>query len=126
MAGVSTASALQVAEPRLPLSLQVLYGVGEIPITVTMGLIGIYVLFFYNSVMRLDGALAGFGVTAGLIVDAVVDPYIGFLSDRSRLPLGRRQSFMLAGWPRHGAVLSGRCSARRSRLENGRSSCGCC
>jgi GPH family glycoside/pentoside/hexuronide:cation symporter len=62
-----------------------------------MGLFGIYVLFFYNSVMRLDGTLAGIGVTAGLIVDAVLDPYIGFRSDASRFRLGRRQAFMLFG-----------------------------
>ena len=81
----------------LTLTLQVLYGLGEIPITATMGLFGIYVLLFYNSVMGLDGALAGVGVTAGLIVDAVLDPYIGFRSDTSRFRLGRRQSFMLFG-----------------------------
>lgn len=86
----------QVRRP-LPFTLQLLYGLGEIPITATMGLFGIYVLLFYNSVMRLDGTLAGIGVTAGLIVDAVLDPYIGFRSDASRLPLGRRQSFMLFG-----------------------------
>ncbi len=81
----------------LPFILQVFYGIGEIPITVTMGLFGIYILLFYNSVMGLDGALAGFGVTAGLVVDAVLDPYIGFRSDSSQLKLGRRQSFMLFG-----------------------------
>ena len=88
-----------VGEIRRPLALglQVLYGLGEIPITATMGLFGIYVLLFYNSVMRLDGTLAGIGVTAGLIVDAVLDPYIGFRSDASRFRLGRRQSFMLFG-----------------------------
>lgn len=86
-------------QARQPLSfaLQILYGLGEIPITATMGLFGIYVLLFYNSVMRLDGTLAGIGVTAGLIVDAVLDPYIGFRSDASQFRLGRRQSFMLFG-----------------------------
>jgi hypothetical protein len=45
--------------------------VGEIPITLTMAVFGIYVLLFYNSVMGLNGALAGFGVTAGLVVDGI-------------------------------------------------------
>lgn len=81
----------------LPLSLQILYGIGEIPITATMGLFGIFVLFFYHAVMGLPGSLAGFGVTAGLVVDAILDPYIGYRSDRSRARLGRRQSFMLFG-----------------------------
>ncbi len=82
---------------RLRLPLKLLYGAGEVPITATMGLFGIYVLFFYNSVMGLDGTLAGIGVTAGLIVDAILDPYIGFRSDASRLRFGRRQAFMLFG-----------------------------
>ncbi len=98
-----SARAIPAAEPeskvqvRLPLTLQIVYGIGEIPITATMGLVGIYVLLFYNSVMKLDGALAGFGVTAGLVVDALIDPYIGFRSDRSQRRLGRRQSYMLFG-----------------------------
>lgn len=81
----------------LPLLLKGLYGLGEIPITATMGLFGIYVLLFYNSVMGLNAGLAGFGITAGLVVDAVLDPFIGFRSDASRLSLGRRQAFMLFG-----------------------------
>ena len=97
MASLSAVPAVAGARRPLPLLLQVLYGAGEIPITATMGLFGIYVLFFYNSVMGLDGALAGIGVTAGLIVDAVLDPYVGFRSDASRLRWGRRQSFMLFG-----------------------------
>ncbi len=98
MSAISVAPGMAArARPRLSLALQVLYGLGEIPITATMGLFGIYVLLFYNSVMRLDGTLAGIGVTAGLIVDAVLDPYIGFRSDASRFRFGRRQSFMLFG-----------------------------
>jgi len=81
----------------VPLSLKILYGVGEIPITLTMVITGVYVVLFYNSVMGLNGALAGFGATAGLVIDAVVDPYIGFRSDAARFALGRRQSFMLVG-----------------------------
>src|SRR6185503_21386399 len=33
----------------------------------------------------------------GLAWDAVIDPYIGYLSDRSRFRWGRRHVFMLAG-----------------------------
>jgi GPH family glycoside/pentoside/hexuronide:cation symporter len=94
-------SAAVISQPLVrkpvPLGLKILYGVGEIPITLTMAVFGIYVLLFYNSVMGLNGALAGFGVTAGLVVDAVLDPYIGFRSDAARFALGRRQSFMLFG-----------------------------
>ena len=86
------------ADPRpLPLSVKLLYGVGEMPITVLMFLSGIFLLFFYKTVMGLPPALAGLGLSASLVLDAVLDPYIGYLSDRARHRLGRRHVFMLPG-----------------------------
>src|ERR1017187_913653 len=72
------------AEPRpLAISAKLLYGVGEMPITVLMVLSGLFIQ---------------------LALDAVGDPSIGHLSDRSRHRLGR-QAFMLPGRAGHGAVL---------------------
>lgn len=73
------------------------YGAGEMPITITMVLLGLFGLFFYNSVLGLPAPLASLGFAAGLALDAVLDPYIGYRSDRSRSPLGRRHIFMFAG-----------------------------
>jgi len=96
--GASTLSRLTVEQPRpLPLSAKLLYGAGEIPITVLMVLSGLFILFFYNSVMGLPASLVGIGVSASLVLDALIDPYIGHLSDRIRHPLGRRHAFMLPG-----------------------------
>jgi len=81
----------------LPISAKLLYGVGEMPITVLMVLSGLFILFFYNSVMGLPATLVGIGMFASLTVDAVIDPLIGHLSDRSRHRLGRRHAFMLPG-----------------------------
>jgi glycoside/pentoside/hexuronide:cation symporter, GPH family len=93
---ISPAPAL--AEPRpLPLAAKLLYGVGEMPITVLMFLSGFFLLFFYKSVMGLPPALAGAGLFASLALDAVIDPYIGHLSDRTRHRLGRRHVYMLPG-----------------------------
>ncbi|MGD0362575.1 MAG: MFS transporter [Bryobacteraceae bacterium] len=86
------------AEPRpLAISAKLLYGVGEIPITVLMVLSGLFILFFYNSVMGLPAVLVGIGLSVTLALDAVTDPLIGHLSDRSRHRLGRRHAFMLPG-----------------------------
>ncbi|MES1262118.1 MAG: MFS transporter, partial [Acidobacteriota bacterium] len=75
----------------------VCYSVGEVPITITMALVGLLALFFYSSVMGLSGTLVGTGLAAGLAVDALFDPLIGFLSDASRHRFGRRHSFMATG-----------------------------
>ncbi len=73
------------------------YGIGEMAITVSMTLFGLFVLFFYSSVMGLPPFLVGVGAAAGLLWDAVIDPYIGYRSDRATSRLGRRHGFMLVG-----------------------------
>lgn len=62
-----------------------------------MVLFGLFLMFFYNSVMGLPATLVGIAVSAGLAIDAVVDPYIGYRSDFLRHPWGRRLPFMLFG-----------------------------
>ena len=45
------------------------------------------------------GVLTAWGLArlAGGLVDSLADPFVGFASDRSRSPLGRRRSFMIYG-----------------------------
>jgi Na+/melibiose symporter-like transporter len=76
---------------------KILYGIGEIAITMKMVLFGLFILFFYNSVMGLSALLVGVASAVGLVVDAVSDPYVGYRSDASRSRYGRRHSFMLVG-----------------------------
>jgi len=86
------------ADPRpLPLSAKLLYGVGEMPITVLMVISGLFMLFFYNSVMGLPSAWVGIGLSSSLVVDALLDPFIGHMSDRTSHRFGRRHLFMLPG-----------------------------
>ena len=65
------------------------YGMIDLPMTVL-------VLFFYTDVVKLDPALAGYGMLAGNLVSAIFDPALGHLSDRTRTVLGRRRPFLLA------------------------------
>src|SRR5207248_774929 len=51
---------------------------------------------FYNNVLGLSGTLCGLAATIALVIDALLDPVIGSLSDRLRSPLGRRHPFMYA------------------------------
>lgn len=57
-----------------------------------------FVLFFYSQVVGLDGFRIGIALAVILVFDAIVDPYIGALSDRMhRAPLGRRHTLMATG-----------------------------
>ncbi len=83
--------------PRLGWSTKILYGVGEIPNAVKTITFGLFVLFFYSTVMGVPAALVGIGSAVMSVWDACMDPYIGHLSDNWRSRYGRRHPFMLVG-----------------------------
>jgi GPH family glycoside/pentoside/hexuronide:cation symporter len=68
-----------------------------VPNAVKTILAALFGFFFYTSVMGLPGSLVGLAGAIGLAYDAVIDPYIGHLSDKSRSRWGRRHAYMLAG-----------------------------
>ena len=79
---------------RLPLKL--LYGIGAIAFGVKDNGFQVLLLLFYNQSLGLDARLAGLAIMIALVVDACVDPTIGYLSDRLRSRWGRRHPFMYA------------------------------
>jgi GPH family glycoside/pentoside/hexuronide:cation symporter len=80
----------------VPVRVGMLYGAGGICDSVKSVASGLYLLFFYTTVLGLPGTLVGFAAALGLLWDALSDPIIGGLSDRSRSPL-RRHGWMAAG-----------------------------
>src|SRR5262249_5679587 len=64
---------------------------------------GLFLFFFYTSVVGLSGTLVGIAAAIGLVWNALGDPIIGHASDRARSWLGRRHAFMLAGAATMGA-----------------------
>ncbi len=55
-----------------------------------------FVLIYYSQVLGLDAGLAGLAVGIGLVVDAITDPLIGYLSDSTRSRWGRRHPWLYA------------------------------
>ncbi|WP_425228456.1 MFS transporter [Sphingomonas sp.] len=90
-------STAAVAPPRrLSRGLVVAYGFGAVAYGVKDTGFGGFLLFFYNQVMGLPQATVSFVIMAALLIDAAVDPMIGFLSDRTRSRWGRRHPWMYA------------------------------
>ena len=83
----------------LPLAHKIAYGAGSFVDTVTNNGLTVFGLFYFTSVCGVAGGSAGLALSAGLVVDAVLDPLIGSVSDRWRSRLGRRLPFMLLGLP---------------------------
>ena len=55
-----------------------------------------FLLFYYNQVLGLSGSKAGLAIFIALLFDAVTDPLVGALSDRTRSRWGRRHPFLFA------------------------------
>ena len=73
------------------------YGVGEIAGALPNSVSAFFFLFFLTNVAGLEPTLAGAAVLFGKVWDAFSDPVVGWLSDRTRSPLGRRYPWMLGG-----------------------------
>jgi GPH family glycoside/pentoside/hexuronide:cation symporter len=85
------------AGDRLSPRTRLAYGVGEIAGALPNSVSAFFFLFFLTHVAGLSPTLGGAAVLFGKVWDAFSDPLIGWLSDRTRSPLGRRYPWMLAG-----------------------------
>ncbi|MGF1457802.1 MAG: MFS transporter [Leptolyngbyaceae cyanobacterium] len=83
--------------PSLPLSVKLSYGTGELAAAVPSSLSAFFVLYFFTDVAGLTPVLAGGVLLFGRLWDAINDPLVGWLSDRTQSPLGRRYPWMLIG-----------------------------
>lgn len=82
--------------PVCDLRTKLLYGVGSVAFGVKDGGFATFLLIYYSQVLGLAAERVGFAIMLALVVDAVVDPAIGWLSDRLHSPWGRRHPFMYA------------------------------
>ena len=74
---------------------KVAYGAGDFGAGVTSTLIVFSLLIFLTDVAGLRPELAATVLLIGKIWDALMDPVVGILSDRTSLRWGRRHSWML-------------------------------
>lgn len=82
----------------LTFSTKLAYGAGDLGPAITANLLAFFLLIFFTNVAGLNAGLAGSVLMIGKIWDAVNDPMVGVLSDRTRSTRwGRRYPWMLYG-----------------------------
>jgi len=84
------------AEHRLPLGLKLGNGVGSIAFGVKDNGFSVFLLIFYNQVLGLDPGLVGIILLLALLLDAMIDPLVGYWSDHTRSRWGQRHPWLYA------------------------------
>ncbi len=80
---------------RLRVSTKLGYGAGEFSSSVFFTVTTVILLIFLTDNVGLSATLAGTALLIGKLWDAVIDPVIGYLSDRTRTRMGRRRPWLL-------------------------------
>ena len=75
---------------KLPMRLKLIQGFGAVAFGVKDNGFSFFLLIFYNQVLGMDAGLVSLALLVALLVDAVVDPILGHLSDRTYTRWGRR------------------------------------
>ncbi len=73
------------------------FGVTELGGNLFFTMIGFFLMPFLTDTVKLGAVLAGAACWIGKICDAVTDPTVGYLSDRTRSKWGRRRPWMFFG-----------------------------
>jgi GPH family glycoside/pentoside/hexuronide:cation symporter len=83
--------------PKLPLMVCIGWGAGTLAVASLFNAVNVLLLRYLVDFVGLGAGLAGSMIALSKFYDALIDPTIGTLSDRSRSPAGRRRPFVLAG-----------------------------
>jgi GPH family glycoside/pentoside/hexuronide:cation symporter len=82
-------------EEKLPVRVKLGYGVGEFASSLFWITIAFYLMNFMTDEVGISASLAGLALMVGKIWDAVTDPAVGFISDRTKTRWGRRRPWFL-------------------------------
>ncbi|HWU03653.1 MAG TPA: MFS transporter, partial [Novosphingobium sp.] len=81
----------------LPRRLAVAWGSGSFCQTLVIYAFGVLYFRYLTDTVGLGAALVGSLIAVSKVYDALINPVIGWLSDRIDTPMGRRRPWMLAG-----------------------------
>lgn len=82
---------------RLTLPMKIGWAIGELGIAVFVGVTMMFFLFYLTEAHGVSPAWAGIALLVPRLLDALVDPLFGAISDRTKSRMGRRRPYLFAG-----------------------------
>ena len=73
------------------------YGICDYAICLYWSGIGLYLLYFYTDVVGISPILAGWIYALGIGWDAITDPFMGYLAERTKTKMGSYRPFIYYG-----------------------------
>ena len=74
----------------LPARLKFIHGFGAVAFGVKDNGFSFFLLIYYNQVLGMDAGIVSLALLMALLIDALVDPILGYMSDRTYTRWGRR------------------------------------
>ncbi len=84
---------------KLSLGTRLFFGMGDIYGGGAFNIVNFYYAVFLTDVVKIHPSYSAMIFLISKIWDAVTDPFMGYFSDRTRSPWGRRRPYYLAGIP---------------------------
>jgi len=84
-------------QKKLKLGTRIVFGAADLGGNLFFTAMGFWTLNYLTDTVGLSAAAAGGAVMVGKLWDAVTDPMMGFISDRTRTRWGRRRPYLLFG-----------------------------
>ncbi len=76
-----------------------LYSTGNFANNIIFMMVGTYITFFYTDILGISAISAGTIFMVARLVDAVTDPLMGIIVDRTNTKIGKYRPFIIAGAP---------------------------
>lgn len=80
---------------RLRLIEKIGYGAGDFASNLYLGFFGMFLLYYYTDIVGLNPAIVGTMFLLSRVFDAVTDPMMGMIADRTRSRWGRYRPYLL-------------------------------
>ncbi len=84
-------------QQKLPLRVKLGYGICDLGGSLHFTVIAFWLLIYLTDTVGIAAGLAGVVVMAGRIWDAITDPIVGYVSDRTNTRWGRRRPYIFFG-----------------------------